>query len=375
MILMRISFCLRYGLTLAGALALLYALSYPDSLLPPSPDVEYVQGFTVYDIKPIIWLVPLLFMELVSGLGTHRNKVWFMAMGTVLIGGVVVFPVLHAWAPELVTRTLPFEDGKLEWGLFYFALITAASFLLRCGLFVYLFHEPHQDDQDENALDSDVLDPAHALTVREIAAHPVRAKVRFLFGAPDQSVIERFMMLVRRLIFLRRRRGAIYLLLGALLVLWFFLYPQPSPSEALQRDLRVMYEHTRQGDGTCRATSRAVHAALRVLRYVSNKELFAGKTLHQAREWLQVQRAPADYRAQLLDDSDMRLASVDDVFDSRTRFFTVSDGKRTAALFIFTDKEGNHINVSETVDAGWNAIADDRRRKFGTDVSARFFSR
>ena len=143
----------------------------------------------------------------------------------------------------------------------------------------------------------------------------------------------------------------------------------------MQRDLQVMYEHTRQGDGSYRASSRAVHAALRVLRYVSDKEIFAGKTLHQAREWLQVQRAPADYRAQLLDDSDMRLASVDDVFDSRTRFFTVTDGKRTAALFIFTDKEGNHINVSETVDAGWNAIADDRRRKFGTDVSARFFSR
>ena len=372
---MRISFCVRCVLTTMGAFALLYALSYPDTLLPPTPDIEYVQGFTVYDIKPVVWLIPLLFMELASGLGSHRNKVWFIAMGTVLLGGIIAFPVLHAWAPELVTRTLPFEDGKLEWGLFYFALITAASFLLRCGLFVYLFREPHQGEQDENALDADILDPSHALTVREIAANPARAKVRFLFGSPDQTVIERFLALMRRLIFVRRRRNVLYLLFGVLLVLWFFLYPQPTPNEALQRDLRVMYEHTRLDNGTCRATPRAVHAALRVLRHVSDKEIFSGKTLSQARKWLQVQRAPADYRAQLLDDSDIRLASVVDVFDRRTRFFTVSDGKRTAALFIFTSKDGNLINVSETVDAGWNAIADDRRRKFGTDVSARFFSR
>ena len=136
-----------------------------------------------------------------------------------------------------------------------------------------------------------------------------------------------------------------------------------------------MYEHIQLPDGSYRATPRALHAALRVMRYVSDTGVLEGETLPQALNWVQVQRAPAQYRNQLLDDSDLRLASIDDVFESRTRFLTVSDGKRTAALFIRTNKEGDRINVCEAVDAGWNAIADDFRRRFGTDVRARFFSR
>ncbi len=375
MILERIGFCIRCILTLVGALALLFALSYPDTLLPPTPDIEYVQGYTLYDFKPVIWGVPLLFMELVSSLGPQRNKIWFFSIITVLIAGVIAFPVLRAWAPELVSRTLPFEDGKLSWGLFYFAIIAAVSFLLRCGLFAYLFHEFPEHNQDENALDANILNPANASTVREIAANPVRTKVRFLFGDADQSIIKRFMAFMHKLTLLRRRRSFYYLLTGALILLWFFLYPQPTTDEALQRDLQVMYEHIQLPDGSYRATPRAVHAALRVMRYVSDTGVLEGETLPQALNWVQVQRAPAQYRNQLLDDSDLRLASIDDVFESRTRFLTVSDGKRTAALFIRTNKEGDRINVCEAVDAGWNAIADDFRRRFGTDVRARFFSR
>ena len=370
-----VSLCVRYLLTLAGAFALLYALSYPDSILPPTPDADYVQGFTIYQLKPLLWLAPLLWMELASSLGAQRNKVWFSAMGTALIAGIIAFPLLRAWAPEFVVRTFSFEDGKLSWGLFYYALILFASFLLRCGLFVYLFQESRRDEQsDSNTMDAQILDPANALTLREIAANPARPKVRFLFGDPDQSIIERFLELMRRVTRLRRCRGGAYLLLIGLLAGWFLFYPQPTAGEALQRDMRVMYECKRMPDGSYRATTRAVHAALRVMRHISDNELFAGKTPAQAHAWLQVQRAPADYRAQLLDDSDLVLASTDDMFESRTRFFTVTDGKRTAALFIRTNQQGL-INVCETVDAGWNARADALRRRFGTDVGARFFSR
>lgn len=371
----RLSFCLRCILTTAGAVALLFTLSYPDSLLPPTPDIDYVQGFTVYNLKPIIWLVPLLFMEIVSCAGAKRNRVWFISMGAVLTGALLACPVLIAHAPEWVTPSFPFEDGKLRMGLFYFAIIMAVSFLLRCGLFVYLFREPNRDDSDEIAMDADALDLSKAHTVREIAANPVHVKPRFLFGDPDQSLIDRFLRLMRNLSLLRRRKYLLFALIVLLAALWFFLYPRPTSAEALQRDLRVMYEHTQLRDGSFRASPRATHAALRVLRYVSDKELFAGKTPAQAEAWLQLQRAPEAYRTQLRDDSELSLASTDAVFESRTRFFTVSDGKRTVVLFIRTNKDGDRINVSETVDAGWNAVADERRRRFGSDIGARFFSR
>ncbi len=375
MLVTRISFCLRCVLTLAGALALLYTLSYPDSLLPPTPDVAYVQGYTMYDIKPVIWLIPLLFMEVASSLGKSRNKVWFIAMGTVFVGSLLAYPVLQARAPEWVTPTLPFEDGKLRMGLFYYAIIMAVSFLLRCGLFVYLFHEPRQDEMDDAALDANILEPSKAQTVREIAANPVRVRPRFLFGSPDQSLIDRFWELMRRLSLVRRKKGLLYGLAAAFVIAWFILYPRPTEQEALQRDLRIMYEYTVPPGGGYRATPRAVHAALRVFRHVSDRELFAGMTFRQAETWLHLSRAPATYRAQLRDESDLSLPSVDDVFESRTRFFTVSDGKRTAVLFVRTDKKGDRITVSEAVDAGWNAVADEHRRRFGTDVGARFFTR
>ncbi len=354
---------------------MLYALSYPDSLLPPSPDVEYVTGFTLYDIKPVIWLLPLLFMEVVTIIGPKRNVIWFFSLCSVLLGGIIVYPVLQATMPELTAPTLPFEDRKLGWGLFYFAVILAMSFLLRQGLFAYLFTPPEENDDDAALLSVDVLDPAKARTVKQIAADPIRVYPRFYFGDADHHLIDRFVQMMRRLLRSRRRRMGIYVGLGLLLVLWFFLYPQPSPQEAMQRDMRVMYEHRLLPDGNFQATRRAVYAALRVLKYASSHEVLAGKTFAEAEEWLQLYRAPGAYRSVLRDASDIPLASVDNTFESRTRFFTVQDGTRTVVLFVRTNKEGNRINVSETVDAGWNAVMDDVRRRFGSDVNARIFSR
>ncbi len=354
---------------------MLYALSYPDSLLPPSPDIEYVREFNVYDIKPIIWLFPLLFMEIVSVIGPKRNFVWFFALCSVFLIGIFVFPILRANVPELTSPTLPFEDRKLGWGLFYFSIILAGSFLMRCGLFPYLFIPPEENEDDAALMDVDVLKPENARTVEQIAAAPVRVHPRFHFGDADHNLIDRFVQMMRRLMHYRRRRMAVYASLVLLLTLWVLLYPQPSHREALQRDLRTMYEHRLRPDGTFCATHRAVYAALRVLRYVSDHELLGGKSFDEAEEWLQIYRAPGAYRRVLRDDSDISLASVDDTFECRTRFFTVTDGTRTVVLFVRTNKQGNLINVSETVDAGWNAVIDDRRRKFGSDVNARMFSR
>lgn len=371
----RLTFLLRLALSIVGALALLYTLSYPDSILPPSPDWAYVPGFKVYDLKPILFLGPLLFMELVSSCGLRRNLVWFSALGGVLLAAVLAWPVLLAYAPEWVRPTLPFEDGKLAVGVQYYAVILAGSFVFRRVLLAYLFREPRSDEDDPAALDPAILDPSTGKTVREIAANPIRVAPRFRFGEADHGLIARFYALMRRLARLRSYKHILMLAAALAVACWFFFFPQPTEQQALARDLVAMYEHVPLPGGGFRATRRAVHAAYRVLRHVSDHELFAGMSLPQAQQWLQVSRAPAPYRRQLLDSADISLPSVDDIFESRTRFFTVQDGRRIVVLYVRTDETGKRINISEVQDAGWNSLMDDRRRRFGSDVSAGFFSR
>ena len=371
----RLTLALRLVLTTVGALALLYTLSYPDSILPPSPHLEYVREFTLYDIKPLLFLAPLLFMELTSGCGPRRKFVWFSSLGLVLLAALLAWPVLLARAPEWVRPTLPFEDGKLAEGLPLYAILMGSSYIFRRVLLGYLFREPRSDEDDPAALDPAILDPAKGKTVQQIAANPTRVAPRFRFGEADHGLIERFCDFMRRLARLRSRKHALAWLGGLALVLWFFFYPQPTEQQALQRDLAAMYGHRELPGGVLLATPRAVHAAYRVMRYVSDHELFAGMTPRQAQSWLQVSRAPERYRRQLLDAADITLPSVDDMFESRTRFFTVQDGRRITVLYVRMNENGEKINIAEVQDAGWNAVMDDRRRRFGSDVSTGFFSR
>lgn len=371
----RLIFALRLVLTTMGAVALLYVLSYPDSLMPPSPHLEYVTGFKLYDLKPVLFLGPLLMMEFTSGCGSQRNRVWFTALVLVLVAALLAWPVLLAHAPEWVHPMLPFEDGKLAAGLPLYAVILAASYVFRRVLLAYLFREPRSDEEDPAALDPAVLDPAKGKTVQQIAANPMRVAPRFLFGEADHGLIERFYVFMRRLASIRHLKRLLAGLAALAVALWFFFYPQPTEQQALQRDLAAMYGHRElPGGGWC-ATHRAVHAAYRVMDYVSAHELFAGMTPRQAQRWLQVDRAPAAYRRQLLDSADITLPSVDDMFESRTRFFTVQDGRHIAVLYVRMNENGEKINIAEVQDAGWNAVMDDRRRRFGSDISTGFFSR
>ncbi len=360
----RLLTCLRFLLALAGAALLLYVFSYPDSVLPPDPAVADVEGLTVYDFKPVIWLAPLLLLELICAAGPHRNRVWFGSLLTVFIAGLLAWPPLLASRPELVHPMLEFEDGKLAVGLGYMALLLAASALFRLVLLDFLFSRPEEARDESGHMEATVLDPSTARTVKEIAADPVRVNPRFLFGDADLGLIERFHALMAKL--MRRSLARRLLLLAALLAgaAWFFLYPQPNEQEALQRDLAAMYETDASG---LRATPRAVHAAYRVMRYVHEHESFAGFDAARAEQWLHLDRATPAYRRLLRDETDRPLASVDDVFEVRTRFLTVTDGRREAVLFVRTDASGEHINIAEAADAGWNAEADEQRRILGAD--------
>ncbi len=356
---------IRFLFALAGASALLYTFSYPDSILPPNPAAADMEGTTLYDLKPWFWLVPLLYMEIVCVAGPHRNRVWFGSLLTVLFGGLLAWPVLLAWRPELVHPMLPFEDGKLAEGLGCLSLLLLGSLLFRFVLLSYLFQRYEGDRNDATSVEATVLDPANARTVREIAADPVRVQPHFLFGEADHGIIRRFHAFIGQL--MQRSRRQRILLLSALVlgVAWFFLYPQPSPGQALERDLAAMYETDASG---LRATPRAVHAAYRIMRHIHDHESLAGMTREQAEKSLHLDRAPATYRQMLRNENAPDPASVDVAYSmNRTPFLTVTDGRRRASLYISTNADDSIINIAEVVDSGWNAVADEKRSIIGND--------
>lgn len=367
-----ISISFRILLTTIGAAALLAVLSYPENFIAPDPAAIYAQGITLQDLRPWLWVAPLLFMEMVSCAGPRKNLVWFTAMLTVLIGAWVAWPVLLSTRPELVHPTLPFQGGMMAWGLLYFSIILFGSVLLRFVLLRFLFPEPPKEYENSGNMEASVLDPANARTVQEIAADPIRVEPKFHFGDADMRIIERFRLIWRQ--FILRKRGAtaaIWLGIAALLA-WFFLYPQPTAEEALERDLNAMYAARITKSGQIIGTTAATHAALRVMQHIDDNELFAGKTREEAEQWLRLQHVAPAYRALLRDERDINLPSVDEAFESRTRFLTVTDGRRVAVLFIRTDAEDRIINVAEVQDAGWDAIADAERRRFGMEFRGNF---
>lgn len=378
-----LSILMRTLLTAAGGAAMLLALSFPDSIIPPDPAMDYPHELSLYDFRDYLWVAPWLLMELASLMGPRRNLVWFWGLGLVLAAGIILWPVAEASAPELVHPTFDYEDGKLASGMGWMALLLLISLFTRCVLLRFLFAEPplEREDYDKGHVDAAVLDPANARTVAEIAANPTRVNPHFLFGDADPGLIARFCNILRHLRLVRLFKYALFAALAALLAAWFFLYPQPTPQQELERDLVKMYEHTTV-NGQMRATVPAVHAAYRVMRHISDHESFAGFTRQQAEEWLHLDRVPEGYRKKIRDESDFRLPFSRDEFESRTRFLTISTGPhtgegqlasgRTAVLYIRTNETGDVINISEVQENGWNKQADLSRWSFSTDLNSQF---
>ncbi len=364
----RATLVFRFLLALAAAAALLFTFAYPHSILPPNPYADDMEGVTIYTFRSVLWLLPFFVLELICLAGPYRNRVWFSSTLTVLIAGLLAWPVLLAWRPELVHPMLEFEDAKLAVGLGYLSILIFISVLLRLVVLTHLFERPG-DWQSGGNVEATVLNPAAARTVREIAANAPKVQPHFLFGSADEGVLERFRLLMGRLWCQTLRRRA---LLGSALLAglaWFFLYPQPNKAEAMARDFAAMYEtqFSPSPEFAPRATPRAVHAAWRIMKYVHDHESLAGMTLPEAEAWMQLDRAPAAYRRSLRADHTEHIASIDPTFDARTPFLTVTDGRRTAALYIRTNAAKDRINVAEVVDAGWNAVADEHRRIYGND--------
>lgn len=376
----------RMPFALAGAYALLYVLSY--GVVAPDSAREWEEGMTLYHLRGYLWVLPWLFTEFVCVIGPRRNLVWFSSMLTVLIGALIAWPVLTATQPELVYRMLPFQEtGMLSVGVLYFSIILFTSVIVRLVFLAFLFTPPADEDVS-GEVDATVLDPATARSVREIAANPVRPQPKFRFGDADEGVVQRFHALMRRLIFRRRGANVALLLALAALVAWFFLYPQPTEDEALQRDL-VQLKQYQKFKGAAYSPLRSVCAAYRVMEYIDTHNSFEGKTKAEAEAWLGLDKEDAHHAA-MRRESDLSVPSVDDAFESRERFLTVSTAfdfrlsgdncelprkAPTAILYIRTDESGDRINVVEIQDSGFNDVTDEQRHRMGTDWNRRALHR
>lgn len=367
---------LRLLFGLCCSAALLYSLSYPDSLIPPDPNKEWVSDAGLYAFRAYLWIVPLLALELVAVAGSRRNFVWFTCLLTPIIAGLLAWPLLQAYRPELLFPTFSYEDGKLSLGLGYMACILLASVFLRCLLLRYFFAEEKElyEDNDIGAME---LDIDKAQTVREIAEANFEVKPRFLFGEADHGLVARFYARARALLRLRRWRMVVLISLIAAGVLWFFAAPSllTSPAQARARDWARMYDFTRQPDGSLLATPAAVHSAYRVFEQLSADEALAGMSLAEAEHLLRLEGVDAAYREQLRDESDLSMNSAEDIFESRTRFLTITDGTRRVVLYVRLNAEGDRINICELQDEGWNAIIDYDRRRLGSDWRSNVLSR
>ena len=362
---------LRFLFCLVGAAALLYSFSYPDNILPPNPGMEEAEGVHLYALKPFIWVIPVMFMEMVSLCGPRRNQIWFGALFTVLGAALVAYPVMAANWPEYVRPTFSYQGGMLTEGLVSFLAFTGISLAFRLVLLHYMFPPDELLEQPETGyVSASVLNPETARTVKEIAAENNTVKHRFHFKKADERLSLRWRLIMKKLLF-RSRLMNYSMISGVLiLILWFTIYPQPTEEEALQRDLGRMFEHRQTAQGIPLATTAAVHAAARVMKYISDTEILAGMTREQAEQWLKMQSVPTAYKMWLRDERDIELPSTNSTYENRTRFLTVTNGRCICVLYIRTSKADDSIVVAELQDAGWDARADEQRRRIGTDWGA-----
>lgn len=363
----KLIFSMRTLVTVLLALLFLCCASFPDSIIPPDPAAKYAEGLTIHYFHDKMWFWAMLPLEFWVIIGPKRNRVWFCGVLPVFIIALLAWPVLSAIRPELVHATHSYQGGMLTTGLGIMAIYVAASSVVRLVLAHHLFPEQEAPAEASGDMEVSVLDSLQPRTVEEIAANPQRPAPKFLFGEADMKRIIGFRAIISHYFRMKRVKLTILIFLLLLGSGWVLMYPQPTEEEALRRDLQLMYNTRTLRNGQTAATPAAVHAAYRVMNYISRHEAFAGYTPAQAEQWLGLDRVPEAYRRMLRDERDIELASVDNLFESRTRFLTVTDGRRWAVLYIRTNAEGDKINVAEAQDAGWNAVVDEERRNFGME--------
>ena len=111
-------------------------------------------------------------MELVSGMGKSRNRVWFGALLTVLVLALAAYPVLQAHWPEFVEPTFSYQGGMLSTGIWYYIAFVAASLVIRLVFLAYAFPaEDYEEKCEVGYVSASVLDPG---TARWLKLPPIK---------------------------------------------------------------------------------------------------------------------------------------------------------------------------------------------------------
>ena len=380
-----------------GAFGMMYTISYPSAFVGPDSYIEvpYFSREFLTEWKNWLWIAPWLLMEFSSIIGPKRNVVFFSGLLIVMACTMIVYPILQASQPELIESTLrdksiyglfqtehdeeiiifsqgtPYRDGCLSFGFVFLWVLLGLSAFIRIILIGYII-SLHRKEETHEANSVEVADISpnapSAKTVKEIVSTHKKTNPNFKYGEADFSLIAHIKGIFRRIQMMRNMRGLAWCALVCLLFLWFFLYPQPTPEEALQRDIERMYE-TNDNEF---ATPRAVYAALRIMRYLSdpaNKTL-DNMTIAQAEDWLQLHRASESYRDIIRNEEANEKARVPERLKSPsvifTRFLTISDGKHSATLVLNTNADkgerplpqDTRIFYPQYYENGWDDKAD-----------------
>lgn len=400
-----ISIGVRILIVATGAVLLMLLAAFPSALVGPEATVSipHVKHTFLVEWKNWLWLAPWLLMEVAAIAGKGRNLVWFSGLVGVIGITMVIYPIIQATRPELIDPAFremvfnidlreqleqieilhedsSYRDRCLSFGFPILWILLGLSAFLRLVVLGYLLRLQEKKDDNEytNVDAADIApDAENARTVKEIAANPQKVKPQFKFGKADSGLVARIKAMLLRLQYLRTVKGLCILGVVSLFFAWFYLYPQPNAEEAFERDLEAMYQTTTDADGNEIGTTRAVYAALRVMKYVTDNRSLENITVQEAEKRIQLHRATAAYRKTIRNEDleelvymPLRLKTSVDY----ARFLTITDGRHLAVLVLNLrtfEKDritgapvmhpNTYINFTQYFENGWDTAEDKRR--------------
>lgn len=381
-------------------------LSFPSALVSPEPSIilPHISHDFLVEWKNWLWVAPWLVMELAALVGPRRNLTWFIGLLSAIVLIMLAYPVIQASRPELIEPTFrdwvydislreyrdeisilhedsAYRDPCISYGFLFLWALLGLSVLVRLVVLGYLMkiHQVREQNEFNNVDAADIApDADSARTVREIVADKQKVQPKFKFGEADRGLVAHLRQLLLRMQYLRTLRGICWMSAACAVLAWFWIYPQPSEEAALQRDLKSMYDTTTDANGNEIGTTRAVYAALRVMKYAEKNRSLDYKSVADAEKWLHLERASDTYRASIrneqikeLELTPMRISSANVDY---ARFLTITDGRHHAVMLLnlqTNEVDPNTeapritpttiINFPDYFEFGWDNAEDKRR--------------
>lgn len=405
-----LSIALRTFIVMLGAWVMMIVIAYPSTFTGNDATVQvpYIAPDFLLEWRNWMWVLPWVVMELAAAAGPRRNLVWFSGLLIAIASTMIIYPMLEATRPELIESPLynadieslfnqereekiqlfseatPYRDKGLSFGFIFLWPLLGLSAFIRLVVLGYML-KLHQTSPDNEYTYIDAAqiapDAPSARTVKEIAASRQSIDPHFSFGAADKGLVQHVKALLAKLQYIRTVKGLIWLGIVALLFGWFYLYPQPTEQEAVERDLHYMYETRPAANGQPVATPRAVYAALRVIRYVHQHKILDNKSVAEAEQWFRLDKIPTSYRRIVQDNN---LNAIKENVPNRLRphkgtdyakFLSIGDGRHHVVLLLdlltndapepttgsLPTQASTRIYTCQYFEYGWDIELDHRR--------------